>query len=406
MNSYKVVSMDFTRTDGQVTVKIRPKVESSEDKDDDMFKKQKVTDPIAKNQSKQFQNQNLIRSKYRCSKSDIASLKRLLKRSYNIKEFKEFYKIYGPKLIEIDFGNIELFNVKGLNQYSITELQQFNKEQNFLRWGKLFSINQLSKYNDNSLIQNQIAALQFYNILIRERIFTLRTLRYYKNDKKRKEFPYQYLYIYDLEDCLQFNLQSFQDQASGQIKIQNHGLPQLKYNFFQKQYDNFQFENIIVPFFQVKFDEQKYIQLFFVHFSKSGYKQKQSRIAADGQDKDDQDKLYQCYIFVNFDTSYYSQQQLMNGVQEFAHFHNFELTPQEIQFVNIKSQGKSFTEDYAEYIETEFFLQEKGSINHQMNYIFNQLPKEMAKKHFNDILNDQFIIPKNIESLLEQFFGK
>lgn len=57
-------------------------------------------------------NLDLLKKKYRCPKTDISSLKTLLKRSYNVREFKEFYRIYGPKLIEIDFGLIELFNLK------------------------------------------------------------------------------------------------------------------------------------------------------------------------------------------------------------------------------------------------------------------------------------------------------
>lgn len=46
---------------------------------------------------------------------------------------------------------------------------------------------------------------RFYNLLVREKIFTLRNLFYYKNDEQRKAFPYSYLCICDIEDTLLFN---------------------------------------------------------------------------------------------------------------------------------------------------------------------------------------------------------
>ncbi|CAK65958.1 unnamed protein product (macronuclear) [Paramecium tetraurelia] len=407
MKSYTIVNFDFTGNDGLVTVRVRPRVQSQEKKyiATEFQRPSKATDPIFSHQDQSLlkQKDTLIKVKYRCSKTEIASLKRLLKRSFNTKEFQEFYKIYGPKLIEIDFGNIELFNVKGQNQYNIKELQQYDREKQFIRWGIIFSIAQLSKFIETQSIQDQIIALQFYNLLVRERLFTLRILRYYKDDKKRKQFPYTYLYIYDFEDCVEFNVQSFQESQSGQIKAQNIFLPLLKYKFFENQYDNFQFENIIVPFFQNPPDDSQQIQLFFVHFNKSGYKFRGERVVQ--SENIDKEKKYQCYIFVDFDTTYYNQQRLVNGVQDFANIHNFELTFNDIQFVNLKNQGKCFLEEYVDYIETEFFQQQKGSTEDKMNYIFKQLPKEISKKSFNDILDPSFIIPQNVESIMAQFFG-
>ncbi|CAD8165984.1 unnamed protein product [Paramecium pentaurelia] len=396
MNTYNVVSFDFTRNDGLVTVKVRPK----------------ITNQINTVIISKIKNYQLLKEKYRCLKSDIQNLKALLKRSYNVREFREFYRIYGPKLIEIDFGFIELFNLKGENQFSIEEIYQFKKDVNFMRWGKLFTISQLERFKDGSSVQDQIVGLQFYNMLVKERIYTLRTLRYYKNDVERKKFPYQFLYIYDLEDSLQINLSSFQeylsqiqDEIYTKTKMQEQQLPSLKIQFFKKQFQNFQFQNIIAPFLQLKFDEQKLIQLFFIHFNLSGYQIKNYQNSNDDQLEKKELLKYKCYIFVNHDTTFYSYEQLRNGAIEFANIHDFTISNSDILFINIKNQENNFLEEYVKYIESEFFLPEI-SIERQMNYIFNELPKEISKKPFNSILDEKFIIPQNIQNIMKQLSGE
>ncbi|CAK73442.1 unnamed protein product (macronuclear) [Paramecium tetraurelia] len=402
MNSYDVKGFDFTRDDGLVTVRVKQK-ESNQVPNQ---VSNKVPEPI----QKQI-NVQLIKSKYRCLKSDIQSLKTLLKRSYNLREFKEFYRVYGPKLIEIDFGLIELFNVKGENQFSINEIEKFQYGLHFIRWGILFTIAHLQGYKDGSQLKDQIIGLQYYNMLVKERVFTLRTLRYYKNDIERKKFPYQYLFIYDLEDNLKFSLSFFQEYLSNQqdhqiqqIKQQEELLPTMKTQFYQNYFKDFQFTNIIAPFFQVKKEEQEQpqIQLFFIHFSLDGYQFKNYQ---NSNDVSQSNQEYKCYIFVNFDTTFYSQVQLQNGAREFANIHNFIMSNSDIQFINIKNQGNNFLEEYVKYIESEFFLLET-SIENQMNYIFNELPTELSKVQVNSTINDKFIIPQNVQNVMKQLFGE
>ncbi|CAD8067613.1 unnamed protein product [Paramecium sonneborni] len=393
MNKFDIIAYDFNRNDGLVAVTLKPKPQNQE----------KIATNIREQEKKDLKLP-LLKEKYRCLKTDIQSLKSLLKRPYNIKEFKEFYRIYGQKLVDIDFGRIELFNLKGKNQFSIDEISQFRRDQSFVRWGKIFQIGQLQTKSSQQ-VQEQIVGLQFYNMLVRERLFTFRTLKYYKNDQERKKFPYQFLYTYDLEDCLQFNLQSFQEQASSQIKCQEY-LPILKINFFQKYYDNFQLENIIVPFFQLKYDEQQYLQLFFVHLSKNGYKFKKQWIDKKESPDFDENKKYKCYIFVNYDTTFYTQPQLYNGVAEFASFHNFNIQQTDVAFGNIqRQQSKNFLEFYVDYIETEFFLS-TISLEQKLNDIFSVLPQELSQKPFNDIIDERFMIPGNIQKIMQELFGK
>ncbi|CAD8151062.1 unnamed protein product [Paramecium octaurelia] len=407
MYSYDVINFDFTRDDGFVAVRVKPKESNQVPDQRSNQVSNQVPEPI-----QNPLNVQLIKPKYRCLKSDVQSLKTLLKRTYNLREFKEFYRVYGPKLIEIDFGLIELFNVKGENQFSIQEIEKFQYGLNFIRWGKLFTIDHLQGYKDGSQINNQIIGLQYYNMLVKERIFTLRTLRYYKNDVERKKFPYQYLYIYDFEDNLQISFSFFQEYLSNQqnyeiqqIKQQKELLPSLKIQFYQKYFKDFQFTHIIAPFFQVKQEEQDQlqIQLFFIHFSLDGYQFKNYSNSSDNQQQRNQS--YKCHIFVNFETTFYSQQQLQNGASEFANIHNFIISNSDIQFVNINNQENNFLTEYVKYIESEFFLLET-SIDSQMNYIFNELPKELSKNQVNSVLNDKFIISQNVQNVMKKLFGE
>lgn len=90
---FKVVDWDFKRDDKMVKITIKYKDEQNDKTDD-------------------IDNTILVTKKIRVPKLQIADLKTILIQSQSVANMRVFYSIYAKKIIEIEMGLIEMYNVK------------------------------------------------------------------------------------------------------------------------------------------------------------------------------------------------------------------------------------------------------------------------------------------------------
>ncbi|KAM3131617.1 hypothetical protein pb186bvf_016281 [Paramecium bursaria] len=224
--TFEIKSYDFDRDDGLVEVVIK-------------LKRLHSLKPAKKT------NDNLVVKKVKASKIDVQILKNILKNPLTIDNVRQFYRIYGYKLIQMDFGQFEMFNIKR---------QTFQRQKEGIRrWGQYFQLG-------TNTFEQIFDSFNFLTILFREILYSQRVSLCCQNDNKRKyEYPFKSLMVFDPIDTLEFSLFQLSDltKKSGQ---QYNELIKMKLDQFQSVTGNSiagESLNIIVPFlYVIKMDDQ------------------------------------------------------------------------------------------------------------------------------------------------------